>query len=437
MADDITKLFDGSRIGSFQVRVLALCSLVIFLDGYDLQAMALAIPSLSTAWNVPAAAFGAPLAAALLGLGLGSAFIAPLGDRLGRRPVLIACTCLVGLTSLATTLAGSIGGLALGRFLTGLFLGACQGNATAMTAEFAAPRNRAFLITLTGCNVALGSLLAGLTAPWVIAEFGWRGLFYVGGVLPVCLALLLLVGLPESIQLLMVRRPEDPRIARIFARLFPGETLPLPTPVAAATRKGASLLDLLRPDLRSRTLVLWAIYSASTFLLYLVLSWLPALLAAAGWTGPASLRSIVSFQLGGIAGSIALACLVDRGRVVPALGGGYLLAGGAALMFSIVSPGFWTWTILFVLMGAGVSGAVFAIFALAASFYPPELRATGFGWTAAVARGGAVLGPLVGGWVLAAGVAPHNIMALLAVPALLCALLVIPVHRVLHAARAT
>jgi AAHS family 4-hydroxybenzoate transporter-like MFS transporter len=436
VAGTVTDMFDARPVGIYQIRVLLLCSLVIFLDGYDLQAMALTVPSLSREWGLPPSAFGIALAAALLGLGLGGAFVAPLGDRLGRRPVLIACILLVGATTLATTLATGPVGLAVGRFLTGLVLGACQGNATAMTAEFAPVRRRAFLITLTGCNVALGSLVAGLTAPWVVAAFGWRGLFYVGGILPMILAVLLLFGLPESIHFLMARRRGDPGIAITFARLFPGETLPVPPASAAEpAASAASLLDLLRPPYRQRTLVLWLIYSASTFLLYLVLSWLPTLLAAAGWAGPDALRGIVSFQIGGIIGSIVLAVLVDRGRIVLALAGGYVLSGAAALLFSVVAPGFWAWTILFGLVGAGISGAMFAIFALAAGFYPAGLRATGYGWAAAVARGGAVLGPLAGGWVLAAGVAPRDVMAMLAVPALVCALMVIPVSRVVRALR--
>ncbi|MDB5689617.1 MAG: putative permease, partial [Sphingomonas bacterium] len=277
---------------------------------------------------------------------------------------------------------------------------------------------------------------AGLTAPWVVASFGWRGLFYVGGILPLLLAAVLLLGLPESIHFLLARRPGDPRIAHIFGRLFPGETMPPPpAPSSRPRAKGASIFDLLRAPLRTRTLVLWLIYSASTFLLYLVLSWLPTLLAAAGWAGPDALRGIVSFQIGGILGSIVLALLVDRGRIVLALAGGYAVSGGAALLFSVVAPGFWAWTILFALVGAGISGAMFAIFALTAGFYPAELRATGYGWAAAVARIGAVLGPLVGGWALAAGVAPRDIMALLAVPALVCALMVIPVSRVVRSLR--
>jgi AAHS family 4-hydroxybenzoate transporter-like MFS transporter len=435
VAGTISEIIDARPVGPYQWRVLLLCSLVILLDGYDLQAMALAVPALAGEWRLPPAAFGVALAAGLVGLGFGGAFVAPLGDRFGRRPVLIGCVLLVGVTSLVTTLATGTVGLAICRCLTGLALGACQGNATAMSAEFAPMRRRAFIITITGCNVALGSLLAGLTAPWVVAAFGWRGLFYVGGMLPVLLAGVLIAGLPESIGFLLARRPGDRRIAHTFGRMFPGVAVPPGRSAEQPKPSGAAFLDLLRPPLRTRTLVLWLIYSASTFLLYLVLSWLPTLLATAGWAGPDALRGIVSFQIGGIAGSILLALLVDRGRIVLALAGGFAVSAVAAMLFSVIAPSFWAWTILFGLVGAGISGAMFAIFALAAGFYPAELRATGYGWAAAVARLGAVLGPLVGAWGLAAGVAPRDIMALLAVPALFCALLVIPIARVVRTLR--
>ena len=87
-------------LSALQIRVFLLCALVVFLDGYDLQAMGLAVPALARQWQVTSAAFTIAQTASILGLGLGSAFIAPWGDRLGRRPLLLGGLALIMVTSL-------------------------------------------------------------------------------------------------------------------------------------------------------------------------------------------------------------------------------------------------------------------------------------------------------------------------------------------------
>ncbi|MEH3107022.1 MAG: MFS transporter [Sphingomonas fennica] len=385
-----------------QARVFALTSLVVLLDGFDVQAMALAVPALSAAWGIAPAGFSLALGLSVLGLGLGAAFLAPLGDRFGRRPLLIGCTALLGLSSLATALAGSVIALAALRLVTGLALGACQGNATALMSDHAPPARRAWLLTLMGCNVSVGSLAAGFVAPWLVAWGGWQGIFVAGGLLPLVLSAVLAVALPEA----------------------PGHGAP-----AAADGPRGGLGGLLSPALRPKTLLLWAIYSLNTLLLYLVLSWLPTLLGAAGWPPAAALRSVMAFHVGGIAGALTLALVVDRGRATGALVAGFVVAAIGAALFALLPPLIPAWSAALALMGAGVAGTTFVVFALAAAAYPSAIRAAGYGWLAAVARIGAVIGPLAGGGLLALSVAPRLIMAGLAIPALLCALLALAVRR--------
>lgn len=394
--------------------VFLLCSLTVFLDGFDVQAMALAVPALSQSWRLPPPAFSSALATGILGLGVGAAFIAPFGDRFGRRPVLIACTALLGLSSLATITATSVTALASLRFLTGIALGACQGNATALMADFAPPARRAWLLTLMGCNVAIGALAAGFFAPWLIGGLGWQGLFIVGGILPLLLSATLFLLLPEA--------------RALAGRTEPAAAIPADeAPVAIAGLRG-----LLSPEFRGKTLLLWTIYSLNTFLIYIVMSWLPTLLGAAGWSSTAALRSVMAFHIGGIAGALVLAVVMDRGRPTSALAGGFLLAAIAAALFLLLPPIVPAWAVLLALLGAGISGTTFALFALGASIYPSGIRASAYGWLGAVARIGAVLGPLVGGALLAFEVSPRLIMAGLAAPALLCAALSLLIRRTLR-----
>jgi|HubBroStandDraft_5_1064220.scaffolds.fasta_scaffold87528_2 AAHS family 4-hydroxybenzoate transporter-like MFS transporter len=380
-----------SPLSALQIRVFLLCSLIVLLDGYDLQAMGLAVPALATAWHLAPSVFTLAQTASLVGLGLGSAFIAPFGDRLGRRPLLLAGLLVLLLTALGAATATTPWQLAGWRLLMGLGLGIGQSNASALTAEYAPLARRATLMTLMGVCVALGGVLAGLTAPQVIAAAGWRGVFLVGAALALLALLTTAVGLPES-----------PAI-----------------PAPAAPAKGGSLLALLRPPYRERTLRLWLVYGLSAMLLYFLVSWLPQFLINAGWSPARASHGMALLQFGGIAGALVQAWLVDRRRTITALVGGYGMTLVTALLFALpgTAP---AWPVLLVLMGSGVAGVLMSIIALGAIFYPPPIRVTGFGWAGAVTRIGAVLGPLAGGWILAAGLSPQMTLGLSAVPALLC-----------------
>lgn len=394
-----------SPLSTLQLRVFLLCALVVLLDGYDLQAMGLAVPTLARQWQLSPAVFANALAASLLGLGLGSAFIAPLGDRLGRRPLLLVGLTIIMVTSLGAATASSPWQLALWRLLIGLGLGVCQSNASALTAEYAPLSRRATIMTLMGVCVSLGAVLAGFTAPQVMAAAGWRGLFLVGAALPLLALLAAALGLPESPAIL----------AKSALAAAPGDR------AVRAPGSGGTLMGLLRPPYRERTLRLWLVYGLSAMLLYFLMSWLPVFLAAAGWSPARASRGTALLQLGGIVGSLIQAWLVDRRRTITALVGGFGMTLMTALLFAVpgTAP---AWPVLLVLMGSGVAGVMMSIIALGAIFYPPEIRVTGFGWAGAVSRIGAVLGPKAGGWILTAGISPRVTLGLIAIPSMLCIL---------------
>lgn len=430
----LEQIINERPLSALQIRVIVLCSLVAFIDGYDLQAMALAVPTLSELWNLTPASFSWALAASMLGLAVGSIFLAPLGDRFGRKPAVISGLLVMGVSSLAVMVSTEPSHLGFWRCWVGLGLGICHGNAIALTAEYAQLQRRARLMTLMGCNVGLGAVVSGFIAPWLIQHHGWQGVFAIGGILPVVLSLVLIFAVPESLQLLFARQPGGVKFATILKRMAPD----VDVRKLVASAKSApidSVFALLKPPLRERTLRLWLIYGFNAFLLYLLISWLPVFLNGAGWSRRDALQGIIMLQLGGIVGALLLSWLVDRGHAIPALIVAYLVSAATALLFVVLPPLGALWPVLIVVLGAAISGALFALMAIGATFYPATIRATGFSWTAAVARIGAVFGPLAGGWVLDAGIAPTKIIALLAVPAVLSAVLVLTLKRVLSEAQ--
>lgn len=419
--NEIGRLIDEGALTGPKVAVVVLCGIAVLLDGYDIQTMALAVPSLTESWGIEAAAFAYALAASVLGMVIGTAAVAPLGDRLGRRPMLIWGMLLVGAASSATALSSTPTELVIWRLLTGIGLGMTLPNATALTSEYVPQRNRAFLIAAMYLGVPLGALIAGFTAPTLIAAASWRAIFIAGGLLPLALAIALFAYVPESVRLLVAQRPNDPRIAPLLRRFVPGVDV---ATVHAHTQDRVdeqSVLALFAPRYRARTMLLWCIFALNLFVLFVLISWLPTILTDAGWTQTQALRGAVVIQAGGIVGGLVIAKLVDLGQTVAVLTSAYTLVATGFALFVVVPGTVPAWTLLLLVIGAGVSGSQVALIALSAIFYPPSLRATGAGWASGCGRVGAVLAPLAGGLVLSRlNLRPEQQLMLLIPPMLIC-----------------
>ena len=415
---DIGTLIDAQPLSALQLLVAVLCGLAMFADGYDLQALGLAVPTIAQQMHVSPAQFGLALAAATVGLAAGGILLAPLGDRIGRKPALIAALSLIGLSSLLTITATTPTQFALWRLLTGLGLGFGVPNANAWTAEYAPVRSRALILVLMNAAISAGAFLAAFIAPRVIAAFGWPGTFVVGGVLPLLLAATLLCA-PESVKFLVSRNPGDGRVSAILARIAPGAAW---TPGAAGQPSRPpriSLTALLVPEYRARTLLLWLVTVLNLFILFLLLNWLPTLLQTAGLPAAAALQGTALIQLGGLIGGITLSRFIDRGHTLPALRAAFLIAATCLGAF-LVLPAGGGWNALLLFIGLGISGAQLGLNALSTAYYPPAIKATGMSWVGSIGQTGAFLAPLAGSWLIANQVAPTHILALLVIPALAC-----------------
>jgi AAHS family 4-hydroxybenzoate transporter-like MFS transporter len=429
MSVEIDDLMDAYPLSGLQKYVLILCTLAVLFDGYDLQVLALTVPALTKAWSIAPASLSLALSASLLGMGLGAALLGPLGDRYGRRTVLAATLAIVGASSLAAALAHNPLQLALCRLFTGAALGASLANAYTLAADFMPRRRRASLITLSYCNTATGALAAGLLAPVLLARYGWPATFVIGGVLPLALSVALLVTGPESIKFLLNRQPASPAIAMILRKIAPGVSADTLYLRPAAQALAGSVRDLFTRPYRAPTLLLWLGFAMNSFNLYLLVSWLPTLLTGAGWLPAQASRAMAFNQLGGILGGVSLGWLMDRCGAERTLAIGFAVNAVSLMLFLVVPSGFWSWGALLMLIGACTGGSQFAIVSLAASLYPSGILATGSGWASAVARIGAFASPLVGGLLIAVGVAPTRVIAGLAGPAVVCVISMLALSR--------
>jgi AAHS family 4-hydroxybenzoate transporter-like MFS transporter len=279
-------------------------------------------------------------------------------------------------------------------------------------------------------NIALGAVVAGFAAPSIYAAFGWRVVFIAGGVGPIIVAFMLWLGLPESIRFLMENRPDDKRITGILSRLAPDVD---PRHATLTTRSGVkqqSVLALLAPVYRARTLLLWLGVALNLFSLYFLISWLPALLNSAGWSPADASRGGVMLQIGGIISGLIMAWYVDKARTVPAMVTAYLITAVSFGLFLVLPSDSGAWWLLLLTIGAGTSGTQFAFNALSAAFYPSLIRSTGVGWAVGVGRVGAILGPSFGGFIVSAQLPTSQVLGLLVIPVLLCAVCIMFLPRV-------
>ena len=419
---DVGRLLDERRISALQVLVALLSACIMFVDGYDIQVMALAVPAIARDWSLAPSQFSYALSAVPLGLTLGAAVLAPLGDRAGRRTLLVMAMLAVGGTTVVAATAASPAQFVLWRLLTGIAMGVSIPNCNAWTAEYVPTRSRATILVVMNAAIAVGATCAGFIAPAVFAHWGWRGAFLIGGAAPLAIGLLIWTLAPESLKFLALRRPHDPRIASILARIAPeiDPSLPLRRPEAARRISWLSVKELLGSGYRRRTLVLWGVLLANLFTLYILINWLPTLLHLAGWSLDNALRGAVLIQAGGIVGGILLSMFLSRGLTPSALFVSYMITALCLVLFRAVGFGP-SWAVI-ALIGAGTSGGQLALNVLSTAYYPPAIKATGMGWAGVVGNIGAFLGPVAGGWALDRGISPVNILSILSVAPLLCAL---------------
>lgn len=423
---DIAALIDGRTLSAFQIRVLALVGCLVLLDGLDVQAIGFVAPALLRSWSLEPAALGPIFSAALLGMLAGSMVASVLADRVGRRPVLLGATFFFALCVLATAATRSVSEMVALRFLTGVGMGGVISNAVTLASEYSPAARRASLLLIISCGFTVGAILGGLLAAVLIPRAGWRSVFVVGGLLPLGLAVLLLRELPESLQWLLGRGANRVRIQQWLMRLAPRLTIDSSTvlvrpEIAAAS---ASVFDLFREGRAARSLLLWAVSFANLLNLFFLSNWLPLLASRMGHSGWLAVLIGSSLQAGGIVGAFILGPLMDRFGFYRVLAPAFLI--GSAMIATIGRPDLPSAVICAVVLLAGVAivGGQSGINAIAVSYYPTRLRATGVGWALGIGRAGSIAGPMIAAQLLARHWTSEQMFLTAAIPAGLSALMI-------------
>src|SRR6266478_7143136 len=357
---DVVEFIDSQPVGGFQIRLLLTCAAVLFLDGFDTQAMGYVAPALAREWGLSKAALG---------------------------------------------------------------LGGAMPNVIAMTSEFNPQRRRATMVMIMFCGFSVGAALGGLLAAGLIPQFGWRAVFVVGGIAPLIMVPILALRLPESVRFLALHGNAPERVADLLARINPKAVFAPDARfvIREAQLAGLPVVHLFREGRTAATLLLWVVFFMSLLDIYFLANWLPTVLNDLGASVSEAVLIGSMLQVGGVVGTFALGSIIDRFsfRALALVYFAAVFAVGAIgqLGHSVVFV-----TMAIFAAGFCIVGGQIAANALAAGFYPTSVRATGVGWALGIGRVGSIVGPLIGGALLTAKWSTASVFGAAALAALCAAI---------------
>ena len=400
---DIRSEIENGPMSGFQILAIGICWTINMLDGFDILAIAYTAPEISRDWGLMPGALGWVFSAGLFGMMAGALLLAPIGDYIGRRAMILIGLVIITLGMLVTAYVEGVFQMIAARAFTGIGIGTILASLTTVTAEYSSNKHRNLAISVLHMGYPVGAFLGGLVAVFLIGEFGWRSVFIFGGAASALMIPLVLWYLPESLGYLIEKQPPDALrdFNGIMARMGrPAvEKLPEPKPIAPTAK--ISVAVLFSQKYLAPTLALWFAFFMCMVTLYFLLSWTTTVLVNAGLSNDQGRFAGVLLNFGGALLMVSLGWLSARyglKRMIQL----YLVLSAIMIMIFAAAPLPTSLLMVFAfLMGFEMAGMV-GLYSVAARLYPTEIRNTGVGWAIGIGRWGAVLGPLAGGWMIAA-----------------------------------
>lgn len=417
---DLRQIVDHQGINGYRFRILFLILLAMFADSYDGSSISYAAPMITEAWHLDRGAMGPVFGINIAGILLGGGCMGLLGDWIGRRTALIIGIFTCALATLGTVLATDLTSLIAWRFGAGLGVGAILPLCLVIANEYAPRRIRATVIALIFLAFTVGGMgIGGIVKATLGPLLGWRAIFYFGGAVTFLIAVLLVIGLPESLKYLFVKKPHSPEISRIARKLQPSLVVTPDTiftwPEEDQAEHKIPYHMIFSEGRRKVTLALWLTYFCLQMNSYAMSFWLPTLLGSQGLPDLQIASAMAIYGTCGQIGATISARFIDRfGVIVHAA----LPLLGVALVFlvsSLTSSGS-VFIAAIAATGFSINGSLIGMSIMAGFFYPTAVRSTGVGMAIFVSRFGSVLGPVVIGILLSHGATIQAVFRYSALP---------------------
>ncbi|BBO25712.1 MFS transporter [Alteromonas sp. I4] len=403
MSTNPKQQIDQSEIKGFQLFVILMCILLNALDGFDVLAISFASPGIASDWNVSRGALGIVLSMELVGMAIGSISLGNLADRLGRRPTILLCLSLMTIGMGACAFVNSLNYLLVFRFLTGLGVGGMLASTNALVAEFANAKYRNLAVILMATGYPIGAIVGGYISTELLALYNWKVIFVFGGAVTGSFLVICWLLLPESIDFLASRQPQNAlqRINKILKRIGHNPIASLPKLENQQASSGFS--TLITNNLRAVTGLLVIAYFAQIMTFYYILKWIPKIVVDMGYEPTSAGTVLVWANVGGAVGSLIFGVIASRLKLRPLLIAIMLCAFVMVSVFGLGPQTLLQLSVVSAATGFFTNSAVVGLYALMAQSFPAEVRASGTGVVIGIGRGGAALGPIVAGYLFQSG----------------------------------
>nr|WP_279222881.1 MFS transporter [Stutzerimonas kunmingensis] len=395
--------------------------MLLIFDGYDLFIYGVVLPVIMKEWGLTPLEAGALGSYALFGMMFGALVFGTLADRIGRKKGIAICFVLFSSATVLNGFASTPTEFGIFRFLAGLGCGGLMPNVVALMNEYAPKKLRSTLVAVMFSGYSLGGMLSAGLGIYMLPRFGWEAMFFAAAV-PLLLLPVILWYLPESVGFL-VRQGRDEQARALLNKVDPSRQLTAADELVMTDVKGksASVLELFRDGRGVRTFSLWLAFFCCLLMVYALGSWLPKLMANAGYSLGSSLSFLLALNFGGMAGAILGGWLGDRYNLSKVVVVFFAVSVASISLLGFKTPMPVLYTLIFI-AGATVIGTQILLYATAAQFYGLSIRSTGLGWASGIGRNGAIVGPLLGGALLGINLPLQlNFMAF-AVPGVVAAL---------------
>jgi MFS transporter, AAHS family, 4-hydroxybenzoate transporter len=413
---NLTTIFDNNKISSLQFTTIFICFLMNMLDGMDVMVVSYAAPAIAKEWAISPQALGGVFSAGLFGMTIGTLFIAPFADIVGRRIIILISALVMGVMVFLTFLAHSVEELLIFRFISGLGIGSMLASTATLASEYAPQKTKDFWVSFAMSGYSIGAVVSGLVAASVIPDYGWRTMFQIAGVATLITLPLIFFFLSESLDFLFKKRPQNAlqKINAILHKMNRETYTNLP-PLSIETVEKVSVASLLTPERKASTIRLWIALFMAFAALYFLTTWIPKLASSAGLSMELAIYAGTVFNLGAFMGIMTQGYLSSQFGLKRTIFGFLLVTAILMALF-----GFFTGSVLvlvlFGLIGFGVQGGFVGLYSVATRLYPTEIRGTGVGLAMSAGRIGGIVGPLVGGFLIGSGFTMTTSFMIFAIP---------------------
>jgi MFS family permease len=389
----------------YQYLVVALCCAANIADGFDVVSLSVAAPVLSKQWHIDPAVLGTLFSAVAVGLVIGAFLVAPFADKVGRRPVMLGALGSLAASLLLTSAAADIWHLLALRFVTGIGLGTLVVCLNTTAAEYSSVKFRNMAMATVHIGFTLGMMLGSGIAAAVLDTGNWRTIFLAAGLLNAVTFTLAVFILGESRDFLLRRQgPKDvAALNRLHRRMKLPELTAMPPRPAAAETSANAIRTMLAGPMRNPTILIWIASLTYALVGYFLLNWKPTVLANAGLSPSLAAASGIITGACGAVGHLAMGLLgrrVGEGRLTAFF---FSMAAVTLVIFGIMPAAPIPLLAMAGLTTFFVVGAYTGLFLVTAVMYPTAIQNTALGFVVGFGRIGAIIGPMIGGFLFSAG----------------------------------